>query len=91
MKGAVETDTAGTVVMEAARSEHIPDGRLVRRQKARARALRSISQVVIHLILIAGGIAVLIPFFWMVSTSFKTLWNMQKYCKLLKNLGTTCT
>ena len=48
----------------------------VRRLKLRARARRFAGQVLIHVILIAGAIVVMIPFFWMVSSSLKPDWEI---------------
>ena len=49
---------------------------VARRQRERARLMRRLSKVLIHAILIGGGIAVLIPFFWMVSASLKEDWEI---------------
>ncbi len=47
-----------------------------RRQNTNARRVRLISQLLVHLLLIVGGIGVLIPFFWMVSSSLKPDWEI---------------
>lgn len=47
-----------------------------RHARARARRIHFASQTVIHLVLIAGGIAVLFPFFWMLSSSLKEDWEV---------------
>ena len=47
-----------------------------RRQNEIARRLRVITNLLIHLVLILGGFAVLIPFFWMVSSSLKPDWEI---------------
>ncbi|MDE0143288.1 MAG: carbohydrate ABC transporter permease [Caldilineaceae bacterium] len=47
-----------------------------RRQNTIARRVRAISKLLIHLVLIVGGFAVLIPFFWMVSASLKPDWEI---------------
>ena len=59
-----------------ARSRRAPDASAVRRQKGRARAARRLKSSAIHFVLIAGGIAVMIPFFWMVSSSLKPDWEI---------------
>ena len=46
------------------------------RQNTIARRVRTITKLLIHLLLIAGGFAVLIPFFWMVSSSLKPDWEI---------------
>ena len=38
--------------------------------------MRAVTKLMIHLVLIVGGFAVLIPFFWMVSSSLKPDWEI---------------
>ncbi len=47
-----------------------------RRQNSIARKVRTITKLVIHVALIGGGFAVLIPFFWMLSSSLKPDWEI---------------
>lgn len=46
------------------------------RAKTRGHAVRFSSQALIHLVLIACGLLVLFPFFWMVSSSLKQDWEV---------------
>ncbi len=46
------------------------------RQNTIARRVRTVTKLRIHLLLIVGGFAVLIPFFWMVSSSLKPDWEI---------------
>ena len=46
------------------------------RQNMIARRVRTVTKLLIHLLLIVGGFAVLIPFFWMVSSSLKPDWEI---------------
>ena len=49
---------------------------MARRAGTTARRARAITKLVIHAALIVGGFAVLIPFFWMVSSSLKPDWEI---------------
>lgn len=48
----------------------------VQRQRRRAQWWRLGGKLLIHLVLIAGGLAVLMPFFWMISASLKPDWEI---------------
>ena len=54
----------------------MPDPSEVRAQKRRAGVSRTGTKLLIHLVLILGGIAVTVPFFWMVSSSLKPDWEI---------------
>ena len=47
----------------------------VRRVRRRAKTARTIGKTVIHVVLVVGSIAMIIPLFWMVSTSLKQEWE----------------
>ena len=42
-------------------------------------AARLVSQLLAYLILISGGIVIMIPFFWMISTSLKKQWDVYQF------------
>ena len=49
---------------------------VAQRENTSARRVRAVTKLMIHLLLIVGGFAVLIPFFWMVSSSLKPDWEI---------------
>ena len=57
-------------------NRRVPDAIVARAVKRRARILRQGSKLLIHTILILGGFLVMIPFFWMVSSSLKPDWEI---------------
>ena len=56
---------------QSTRSNRIQDTVVTRRHSARGRAVRFGRKFLLHLILIVGAIAVMVPFFWMVTSSLK--------------------
>src|SRR3990172_6282729 len=40
---------------------------------------RMINQIMTYLLLLSGGILIMIPFFWMISTSLKKQWDVYQF------------